>query len=222
MNLRNPWIDLPQVPPYVLPIDKPSILNFNLRASPDKQYDLSLLPEPFFGSRSARIVLLALNPGWSREDAAVHADATFSSLARRSLVYGLDEYPFLHLRPTMSTPGAKWWKRITKPLIDVLGFDKVAKGISCLQLFPYHSPTFGSPKLSLPSQRFVFDLLAGAIECGAEIVVMRSWNLWVSHVTQLDGYRRLHRTRNPRNPVLSSRNLNGSFHALVARLESDA
>lgn len=218
----NPWTSLPSAPPYVLPRDAPAIAAFNERASPDKRYDLSLFPEPFFGSISAPVLLLGLNPGWSPKDATTHAQPWFAERSRSSLAHALSPYPFLHLQPGSSTPGALWWERIASALIARLGFDTVAKHISCVEYFPYHSPTFGSAKLAVPSQQYSFDLVRSAARRGAEIVVMRSWRLWSAAIPELSAYPRMHFVRNPRNPSLSSKNLANGFNAIVARLSAGA
>ena len=216
----NPWPSLPSAPPYVLPSDAPAIAAFNDRASPDKRYDLSLFPEPFFGSPSAPVLLLALNPGRSPNDAETHARSWFGEQSRRSLAHALTPYPFQHQQPGSSTPGALWWQRIASALIARLGFDAVAKHLSCVQYFPYHSPAFGSAKLVVPSQQYAFHLVSAAARRGAEIVVMRSWRLWSAAVPELVSYSRIHFVRNPRNPSLSPKNLSNGFNAVVARISA--
>jgi hypothetical protein len=214
----NPWRRLPETPPYVLAGDAPAITAFNSFTRADKRYDLSLYPEPFFGSPLAPVVLLALNPGWSPLDAEVHAESSFGKASRLSLIHALAPYPFLHLQPGSSTPGAQWWCRITRALVESLGFDRIAKHLLCVQHFPYHSPSFGSASLVVPSQNYSQALVRAAIARGAEIVVMRSWHLWADTVPEIVEYRRVHRVRNPRNPALSPRNLGASFNAIASRL----
>jgi len=219
---HNPWSRLPETSPYVLPEDAPALFAFNLRAAAKSKYDLSLFPEPYFGLPSAPVVLLALNPGWAEGDAIAHASPVFGSPARLSLVHQLESYPFLHLRPHLSTPGASWWQRIAKPPIKAVGVDAVAKNMCCVQFFPYHSRTFGSTRLSVPSQQYGFGIVRRAVERGADIIVMRSWKLWSAAVPELRGYRNLHFIKNPRNPTLSLANLGNGFNALLVRLRSGA
>lgn len=218
--MTNPWHLLPTEPPFVLETDASDINNFNRTSRPEKLYDLSLLPEPFFGQPDAPVVLLALNPGLNPSDAAVHAQKEFVAQARRSLSHNLAPYPFLHLQPDLSTPGALWWRRIAGPLIQATSFDAVAKGILCVQYFPYHSHSFSSSSPNVPSQEYSWNLVRAAINRNAEIVVMRSWRLWASAVPELLTHTKVHHVRNPRNPSLSPGNLGASFESLKFKLNA--
>ena len=219
----NPWRSLPLIAPFVLPSDATAIDQFNSKADCTKQFDLSLLPEPFTGSPAAPILLLALNPGLSDGDAQVHSTPRFIEQIRRSLVHELNPYPFLHLQPDQETsPGAKWWRRIAKSLIADLGFNAVSKNIFCIQYFPYHSKTYGSGKLDIiDSQRYSFDLVRAAIQRRAEIVIMRSSGLWLAAIPELTSYSRIHCVKNPRNPTLSPKNLGEvSYKSLSDRIRA--
>lgn len=218
--MQNPWVSLPQSSPYVLASDSKPIQVFNARAENRHSYDTSLFPEPFFGSLDAPVVVLNLNPGWSPDDAAVHAQPLFAAMSRSSLAHQLKPYPFLHLQPTCETPGGKWWRQRTRELSEDLGFDKVAQRLACIQFAPYHSLEYhvGSPLL--PSQEYSFFLVREAMARGAEIVVMRSVRLWLRAVPELASYSRLHRGANPRAPYLSRGNLKSAYDIIARRLRS--
>ena len=220
--MQNPWTALPQIGPYVLASDAPFLHAFNARAAEKHRYDTSLFPEPFFGSLEAPVVVLNLNPGWSPDDAAVHAQPTFAAMSRSSLAHQLKPYPFLHLQPTGDTPGGRWWRQRTRELASDVGFDWVAHRIACIQFAPYHSSEYhvGSPLL--PSQEYNFFLVRQAMARGAEVVVMRSINLWLSVVPELASYNRLHRGSNPRAPFLSRGNLKAAYNTVAGRLRSAA
>ena len=222
ISLINPWTSLPPVPPYALAADEPYVARYNARASSAKQYDLTLLPEPYFGAPSAPVLPLALNPGWSPNDTGVHAQGWFAEQSRQSLAHALRPCPFLHLQPGSSTPGSEWWQRIAGPLIRDAGFEAVAKCLMCVQFFPYHSKEFGSASLAVPSQQYSFALVRIALRRGAEVVIMRSWRLWSAALTELRAYPRIHFVRNPRNPSLSSKNLASGYRAVLARVEAGA
>ena len=216
--MQNPWSVLPKKSPYVLAEDSDLVERFNAMAPPNHRFDTSLLPEPFFGSLAAPVLILNLNPGWSPDDAQVHANRRFASMARRSMEHALSPYPFLHLQPETTTPGGRWWQQRTQRLALVVGFDAVAQNISCVQFAPYHSAQYAATTPRLPSQEYSFWLVKQAIARGAEIVVMRSVKLWLNAVPELNTYKRLHLGLNPRAPYISPGNLGPSFDILVRRI----
>jgi hypothetical protein len=220
--MTNPWPQLPDKPPFVLASDATLVSAFNARAEDRHAFDLSLLPEPYFGSPSAPVVVLNLNPGWSPDDAVVHAQPEFARAARESLKHQLRPYPFLHLQPDGSTPGSRWWRQRTRALAEEIGFEAVALGLSCIQYTPYHSKEYTKAAPRLPSQEYGFALVRRAMARGAEIVVMRSYSLWAAAVPELVGYGRLHRGTNPRAPYLTPGNLKGSYEIIAQRLQGDA
>lgn len=219
MNLSlNPWASLPKTPPFVLPQDAGVIEKFNEHAPPNKRYDLSLMPEPFFGNPLAPVIALALNPGWSPSDADVHAAEKFRAQSRDSLTHRLRPHPFLHLQPDAVTPGAQWWNRIARKLIDEIGIERMSAGLMCVQYFPYHSVEYKPTGELVPSQAYGFALVRAAMERGADVIIMRSGRQWRLAVPALASYARIHHVINPRNPTLSPGNLAASFDALLKRL----
>ncbi|MCP9842013.1 hypothetical protein KBY93_15510 [Synechococcus sp. J7-Johnson] len=220
--MQNPWSALPTATPYVLASDASLLQSFNARAASKHQFDMLLFPEPFFGSLSATVVVLNLNPGWSPDDASVHAQTEFAAMSRSSLAHELKPYPFLHLQPTGSTPGGAWWFQRVRELVGEVGFESVARGLACIQFTPYHSREYSSASPRLPSQEYSFYLVRRAMARGAEIVVMRSVNLWLSAVPELASYARLHRGTKPRAPFISPGNLKSAYQAVAERLRSAA
>jgi len=218
----NPWLALPQKEPFVLAMDAPLIQAFNAKAQPRHRYDLSLYPEPYFGLHTASVVVLNLNPGWHPQDATVHAQAEFAAMSRSSLRHNLRPHPFLHLQPLAMTPGGRWWHQRVRRLAAEVGFEAVAHRLACVQFTPYHSEEFTSNSPVLPSQQYSFGLVWDAIARGAEIVVMRSWNLWSAAIPELAAYERTHRGSNPRSPYLSPGNLKSSYGRIVESLRRDA
>lgn len=218
--MQNPWFTLPTTPPYVLASDKALLERFNARAPAKYRFDTSLFPEPFFGASDAAVVVLNLNPGWSPEDAVVHADPTFAAMCRRSLEHTLKPYPFLHLQPDSNTPGGRWWRQRTRELAMDVGFELVARQLACIQFAPYHSPEYTASSPWVPSQDYSLYLVRQAIARGAEILVMRSASLWFDAVPELATYSRLHRGSNPRAPFISRGNLKSSYNVIAERLHS--
>jgi hypothetical protein len=67
----------------------------------------------------------------------------------------------------------------------------------------------------LPSQSFTFEMLRESIRAKRTVVVMRSWRLWCDAVPELDGYGKVFRMRNPRNPAVSRANCPDGFDAIL-------
>jgi hypothetical protein len=63
--MLNPWLQLPEKAPYVLPEDEAAIRRFNSRldGNDERRIDLELIPEPFLGYHSAPVVILMHNLG---------------------------------------------------------------------------------------------------------------------------------------------------------------
>jgi len=198
----------------VLASDVTLIEAFNARSGNQHRFDLSLFSEPFLGSLSAPVVVLNLNPGWSPYDAAVHSQPEFGRMSRRSLEHQLQPYPVLHLQPAGDTPGSRWWRQRTRELAEGIGLEAVARGLACVQYAQYHSKEYTQKSHLLPSQEYGFALVRQAMARHAEIVVMRSYPLWVASTPELATYGTLHRGSNPRAPFLSRGNLKSSYLAL--------
>ena len=220
--MQNPWLALPETGPLVLSLDRKELEAFNATSAQKYKYDLSLFPEPFFGSSDAPVVVLNLNPGWSAGDAAVHAMPDFAAMSRRSLRHDLAPYPFLHLQPNYTTPGGAWWQRRAQELIADVGFNQVARSLACIQLVAYHSEEYSPATPALASQKYSFWLVREAMARRAEIVVMRAVRLWMVAVPELSHYDRLHVGANPRAAYLSRGNLKASYEVVARRMRCDA
>lgn len=218
--MKNPWIALRHDAPYVLEEDQEQVEAFNQKAKPEYRLELSLLPEPFFGSISAPVVVLNLNPGLDSEDMEVHSRPEYIKRARDSLSHALHPYPFLHLQPKTDSPGARWWRSRTRTLVSDVGFDAVANGLACVQYMPYHSRRFDRRTPRLTSQLYGFDLVSQAMDRGAEIVIMRSAALWYEVIPSLKGYRHHFCASNPRSPYLTPGNLKDNYQVVADRLRT--
>lgn len=99
--MENPWVKLPSQDTYVLEIDRKDIEQFNeKKLNPDHKIDTSLLPEPFIGNpRSAKLVLLNLNPGLAEGDAKAHAHPDFKAAMLSNLRHESQEFAFYPLNP---------------------------------------------------------------------------------------------------------------------------
>lgn len=218
MGARNPWIDLPRRAPYVLPSDRPAVDRYNRRASVDHRIVLDLLPEPFLGKLTAPVVLLNLNPGYSEADHTVHARRRFRSALRSTIIGKPGSYPFYYLDPAEEGAGHSWWRRRLAPLVDATSPETVARGVLCLEWFPYHSRRFRHAGLSLPSQRFTFGILERAIRRNAIVIVMRAVRLWQSAVPELGRYRQCFGLNSAQNVTVSPKNCPAGFDRAVHAL----
>ena len=201
----NPWLDLSETTPYVLPQDHQRIAAFNRTADASTLIRLEMMPEPFLGNPDAPVVLLNLNPGFNP---AAHRNETpeFYTLSRNNLRQEGGEYPFYLLTPSLDVPGRTWWESKLSRLIRAKGVKAVANGLLCIEYFPYHSTKFRHSKLSVPSQQYSFDLVRSAIARNAAFVVMRAEKLWRAAVPELAAYRRLYGLSSPQNVVISPNN----------------
>ena len=214
----NPWSALPLVPPYALESDRPILERFNQTARPEHVIHLDLLPEPYLGAPDAPVVLLGLNPGFAPEDRVPHADPTFQSLSRAQLSQAPSPYPFLLLNPTVEAPGRRWWEAKLARLLEACGRERVARGVLCVEYFPYHSHRFAHAKIRVPSQAYSFSLVRAALRREALIVLLRAERLWLATLPELATYPRLFRLRSRQNVILSAVNCPEGYDSLVAAL----
>lgn len=215
--MHNPWFDLPGRAPFVLPFDAMNVKAFNARVAPVQRIHLEAMPEPFLGRFEARVVVLMLNPGFPADGVDVPESAAHVARLRQSLATGV--VPHLHLVPSAEGNGAAWWKRTTRALVAATSAAVVAEQLLTLEFSPYHSIQFAHGHLRFPSQDFTFHLLRAALARGAEVVVARGFEWWVSAVPELYDYARLHRPRSPQQSAMSAGNLGTeSFTQVVSAL----
>jgi hypothetical protein len=222
-SLQNPWHVLdPSDPPYVLASDEPHIRAFNTTVGEGSRdaLDLTLLPDPWVGRLEAPVVVLNLNPGRSPGDAAAHQLPE----VRRAIVVNLRQepthFPLFYLDPDLATiPGARWWRRSLRPLIERFGAEQVADQVVCLEFHAYHSDTYKPLPVTLPSQWFVFGELRAAIHRGATVVVMRGQAAWRMAAPELLSHPQVFTTRNVRSSVVSPQNCPDGWDQIVTTIE---
>ena len=212
----SPWIELPALPPFVLDADKEIILEFNRTAQSEHRYDLSLHPEPFIGSLASQVALLALNPGISQEDYAIHSDPFFRRIFRDNCTQAASEIPFYYLQDEfLDLPGGIWWRKKLRLLIDKFGRNNVSRSICCIQLYPYHSQRFSRLPRATNTVDYTVLMVRQAMASNKLLVVMRAWSKWASLVPEITTYENLIRLKNPLNPALSPANAGVDFSRLV-------
>jgi hypothetical protein len=205
MDTMNPWTVLPHSPPYVLSEDKQA-------SETDKSYAylrLGTLPEPFIGRlNNAKVVFLALNPGFAQTDIDLNMNSSEFVSAVRANLSDSKNAPFYYFAGGLEfTGGYKWWKNRLGPLIkDGVKLDTLAKKIMCIEYFPYHSVTYKNLKNVMPSQSYSFSLVRQAISENKMIIIMRSKKLWLETVPELTNYPFLE-LNSSQNVIISPRNL---------------
>jgi hypothetical protein len=130
-----------------------------------------------------------LNPGFATTDYPFHKEnAYFIDICRKNLAHAPTDYPFYLLDPQIAdAPGAKWWSQRLKRLIQASDRKTVAQNILVVELFPYHSESFGFKGI-LPSQHYSFHLVRAAIARNAVIIQMRSQRQWFEVIPELRSY----------------------------------
>ncbi|MCL5288868.1 MAG: hypothetical protein M1453_12865 [Acidobacteria bacterium] len=221
--MRNPWLDLPEISPYILEIDRDSLSKLHervlARGSEDHTINLTSVPEPFIGNpHSATVVLLNLNPGDGPEDKDAHLHPRFRAAMFANLSHNLKEYPFYPLHPELAwTPCAQWWRPRLRALCDIGGLElaTVAQRLCVIEWFPYHSRKAGFPiKRVCPSQEYSFELAKKAI--GNRLIVgMRARRHWNEVHSQ---FAEVPYLKNPQSPYISPGNAGRLFPQIVAAL----
>ncbi|MBK8048762.1 MAG: hypothetical protein IPK16_17550 [Anaerolineales bacterium] len=215
--MNNPWLDLPESPPYVLPWDHHAIVVFNRTADEATLIRLGMMPEPFLGNPSAPVVVLGLNPGFN-PNATRHESAEFYQLSRNNLRHEGGAYPFYLLTPSLNVPGRGWWEQRLGRLIEAKGQKRVANGLLCVEYFPYHSTKFAHGKVHVPSQEYSFGLVRAAMVRNAIIVVMRAKKFWYSEMPTLATYARTYELNSAQNVTISPRNCPAGWAEIIAAL----
>jgi hypothetical protein len=164
----------------------------------DKKLHLGLLPQPYIGNISqATVFILMLNPGLHSGDYYAENDPKFRKLLLKNIRQeNLDpEYPFIYLNPAFSWhPGFEYFHTRFRFLAQELepkvgsyqkALSVLAQNIACLELLPYHSPSFGSVSLlgKLPSTiamlKFAKEELSGRAKRNEVLlIVTRSVRYW--------------------------------------------
>jgi hypothetical protein len=219
MPNANPWRLLPSRAPYILPEDRAPVLNFNRRASSLTRIHTAMLPEPFLGPVDAPVVLLNLNPGYAPENRRVHRRPGFSRAVRRTLRGADHPYPFYYLDPEPDGGGYRWWRSRLSALTSATSDEVVARGVLCVEYFPYHSVRFRHAAVRVASQEFGFSLVRQALRRRAVVIVMRARRLWETAVPELRGYGRIFGLNSPQNVSITPRNCPEGFDVAVRRLQ---
>lgn len=219
MNLMNPWVSLPEKEPYILAEDLSVIeghKNFlGLR--------LDTMPEPLVGGlNNAKVVFLALNPGFTDSDVTVNMKLPKLIEGCRSNLNDPYNSSFYYFDGGLEeTGGYKWWSSKLKPLLQAGVTEEMLKTkMMMIEYFPYHSINYKHINRYTPSQLFSFELVKQAIKLNKTIVIMRSKSLWLEAVPELAecSYMTLNSSQ---NVTVSPKNIGElNFKVLVSELSA--
>jgi len=209
VRTMNPWAELPASPPFILPDDRPRVLEYQTRSRPENRLAVGCLPEPWVGNPiTATVIVLQLNPGYTpSDDDPLHARSDYQALVRASLLHQPLDYPFHYLDPRFANSGgAKWCRRTNRWALEQLGDQVVAARLAHLEWFPYRSTKAGRlPRLA--SQAYSIDLLREALKRDAVVIATRRIADWEAEVPELVDYPRRLGTASQQQVALSPGNL---------------
>jgi len=207
----------------VLEIDRSSIDQYNRAVhNGDEKVIVESIPEPFIGNpRSAKVVLLSLNPGHSDNDVKAHSDGDFRKAMMHNLRHEEQECPFYGLNPKFAwTACGIWWRAHTRRLHDAgLSWECISRGLLVIEWFPYHSRRSALPINAVcASQYYSFELVKDMMK--SKIVVgMRSKKHWLNVIPAAQAIPFL---ANPQNPHISPANTGAElFDCIVEALRQN-
>jgi len=188
----------------ILALDGAEVARYNDTAPTPHHLHVEMGPSAFEGAiDSARVVLLLANPGY--DDSSTTSDHVFQR----------DGWPLSGLHPEAPPGLHEWWMRRLRPLVELVGAERVAQRVACLQLTPWASERFNSA-LRLPSRTLLLEAASQCAARGAILIVMRGQSLWLeADAVRLSPKR--YRVRSWRASYLSPENLGeDAWEAIVA------
>jgi hypothetical protein len=228
--MENPWIQIPEESPFVLPCDMGIINAFNSqKRNTPFEIILDEIPSPYIGDPESPVVFLNLNPGYSPEESRSPKISLFREVARANMLHRFFDYPFYVLDPSLKgTPsGYEWFSQKFGPLLHaarVRGMNPmdVSKKIFLVEYFPYKSQRC-APKWkgdTLPSQKYAISLVEKAIIRQATVVIMRSEKPWLNAAPSLRNYPNRYTLHSPQEVTISEKNLGWKgFQSVIESLE---
>ena len=146
-------------------------------------------------------MLLQANPRWGEGDEQVwqRPGVTERALEAARAVHG---GAFHWLADDVSdTTGGRWWRNCLRGLTSPdRSYADLSTRVLALEFHGYHSPQWSALPITLPSQRYTFDLVRQAIDREAVIVALRALRSWQVAVPELMRYDRLCTPRSSGGP----------------------
>lgn len=195
--MTNPWEKLEQNE-YILSDEVKKIEEFNKTVGKAKII-MNQLPGPYLGNPvNAKVVILSLNPGYSKNDTVLHQEEKFKNDLRANLLHNPIEYPFYYLnpeKPFKDCGGQRFWQPILQPIINKIykkvldqkeSVKLIANRVAVIEWFPYHSEIlyWNKTLYGLKSQEYSFYLAKCALESNKIIIVHRALTEWKKALSQ--------------------------------------
>ena len=221
-KLRNPWLDLSNDRPFVLPQDLPYIRQHNrYRSDGAHRIQLAIPPTPFVGSTVASVVILLANPGVGVGDRREQTKPAALEQIYAGFQKGRNA-PFWPLSESFeNTNAGRWWISKTRDLADeVGGARELAKKLQAIEVHGYHSKSWAPPVSNFPSQAYGFELVRRAMDRDSFIIIGRAQSYWYCAVPELRRYpRHVRRLVSSQSAHLSRANLGSNFRKVIKALE---
>jgi hypothetical protein len=212
----NPWGDLPETAPFVLPRDRPAVEAWNAKASAATKIRTDLLPDPPLGDPlSAAVIVLALNPSVGEGDYLDHQGPLRDHI--RSALTNVTDFFFLR-DELATTTGATWWRNKLAPLIEATSLDAVRRHVAGAQLHQYHSKS-AAPLLKPSSGRHNVEVVRKALRKGVPVLALTGVATWRVADPDFRAYP-FFEPRSPQSMVVSPKNMPDGFEAAVRAIEA--
>jgi len=218
--MQNPWNDLPQQSPFILPIDQPHLNQVTWKDGDRSRLRFEMYPVPYLGNPDmAEVYLLTLNPGFTESYKEEVDNPDFVQELQKSYTFKSTP-PLYVLDPRFSqTGGFLYYAARLKELIDTVGWHAVVHKVMILEFSAYHSQTYRQLPFTLPSQHFSFALVKQAMAQKKTIIFQRSKKLWIQAIPELADYPTL-QLNSYRAPYVSKKNLGeAAFQQVVQMLQ---
>ena len=235
--MTNPWKEI-EKKKYVLSTDINRVIEFNNNEPDSSIYKIQedLIPDPFFGNKDAKVVLLMLNPGFGGKEDKDYEQNNFEEVLLNNLKHSNTKKHFFSLDKAFEgTDAHNYWKPMVKELNKHFDNDFLSEQLFCINLFPYHSGKYKKIKGGLlESQKYALYLLNKKIkEKDSLIISMRAYTKWSNAYSKeykgektfddLVKERKILRVSSYGNPTLSYNNLlqkdeTNGFEILTAKL----
>ena len=212
--MENPWKNIEnKTSDYIADCDK------SVKKIYDK-FDLTIIPQPYMGDPiNSEIFLLNGNPN----DGGSHKNFILDhrEIVIKNLKHEITDYPLYGINNEFKGYFIfKWWQEKIFPIINVVeDAKKVSKNIFVAEYLPYFRDRYING-LTIPSQKYTFDIVDKAISDGKIIIIMRAKRDWENSLPKLKDYKNKFVLHNPQNVIISQKNLdNGVFEKIIERIK---